>query len=155
MHRTSAELFSNDGSILGTGRVGVVFNRRAADVGKYISVGTEDMSVAGVEFVLWRGNSNLAKMPKVTLPSTPLNGLFAISKPSGPPSMVLLDRLKALFSESTLFVSEEEAKKARDGGGKGKGKGRKAHKGGAIKMGQGGTLDPLADGILGTGFLVE
>ncbi|KAF9520616.1 hypothetical protein BS47DRAFT_1370413 [Hydnum rufescens UP504] len=66
-------------------------------------------------------------MPKALSPLFPLEGLFALIKPSGPASMILLDRLKPLFNESPLF-----RKRRKD----------------AVKIGQGGTLDPLADGVL-------
>jgi tRNA pseudouridine55 synthase len=54
--------------------------------------------------------------------------------------MLLLEHLKHLFNASPLFIDPNEKK----GGGKKKGKGH-----GGVKIGQGGTLDPLADGVLG------
>jgi tRNA pseudouridine55 synthase len=77
-------------------------------------------------------------MPKAQLP---LNGLFAINKPTGQVCMTMLNRLQPLFASSRLFEGGVVAKK----GGKRRGRGRKP----TVKMGQGGTLDPLADGVLG------
>lgn len=81
-------------------------------------------------------------MPKV--PSTlPLSGLFGVVKPSGPTSMSILENLKPLIANSRLFVEADKLKKE-------KGKTKKAkHTRYAVKIGQGGTLDPLADGVLG------
>ena len=95
-------------------------------------------------------------MPKVTNPALPLQGLFGLIKPSGPTSMSLLDALKPLFLESPLFVTDDTERKAfieaRKKRGKPKSENRprsskKLNK--SVKVGQGGTLDPLADGILG------
>jgi len=59
--------------------------------------------------------------------------------------MSILDTLKPLIASSRLFVEEKELKKE-------KGKTRKAkHTKYAVKIGQGGTLDPLADGVLVVG----
>jgi tRNA pseudouridine55 synthase len=79
--------------------------------------------------------------------------------------MAVLDDIKALASASRLFVDEGTAKGnagvlyggaggavGGERGGRGKwGKGKKATRGRgfAVKIGQGGTLDPLADGVLG------
>jgi tRNA pseudouridine55 synthase len=93
-------------------------------------------------------------MPKVSATLLPLNGLFALVKPSGPPSMAILDRLKPLFSKSRLLVDLEEYEKEIAEKEKLKGKrrpkrGRLSRPGDRPKLGQGGTLDPLADGVLG------
>src|ERR1700679_4371874 len=72
--------------------------------------------------------------------SFPLSGLFGIIKPSGPTSMHVVDQLKRLICNSRLFVDEEKLKKPA-----GKRRGRREN----VKIGQGGTLDPLADGVLG------
>jgi tRNA U55 pseudouridine synthase TruB len=79
-------------------------------------------------------------MPKAQLP---LNGLFAINKPSGQVCMTMLNRLQPLFSTSKLFEGATNTHKGRR-----RGKTRKP----TVKMGQGGTLDPLADGVLGESF---
>jgi tRNA pseudouridine55 synthase len=81
-------------------------------------------------------------MPKVALGSLPISGLFAVAKPSGPTSMAVVETIKQLVCQSRLFV--EESKLAGKGGKKRKHKHRDM-----IKIGQGGTLDPLADGVLG------
>ncbi|CBQ73438.1 related to tRNA pseudouridine synthase B [Sporisorium reilianum SRZ2] len=84
----------------------------------------------------------------------PLSGIFGINKPSGPTSMSLLDELKPLFATSPLFADADgnrpqnnQRKRGRFGG-KGKGKWGGGGAAGAPKLGQGGTLDPLADGVL-------
>ncbi|PWN48008.1 pseudouridine synthase [Violaceomyces palustris] len=90
--------------------------------------------------------------------SRPLSGVFGLNKPSGPTSMSLLDRLKPLLASSKLFQdpnselgsekSWREKKSRRRGGGGGR---FQKHQG-APKIGQGGTLDPLADGVLVIGL---
>jgi tRNA pseudouridine55 synthase len=78
-------------------------------------------------------------MPK-TPASLPLSGLFGVIKPSGPTSMHVVDQLKKLVCNSRLFVNEEKI---------GKTAGKKKARRDNVKVGQGGTLDPLADGVLG------
>lgn len=85
------------------------------------------------------------KMPKVVLPTLPVSGLFGIAKPSGPPSMTVVNDLQTLIYQSKLFI--EASKLERPVKAKGKGRGRHHNK--LVKIGQGGTLDPLADGVLG------
>lgn len=114
-------------------------------------------------------------MPKSVIPQLPLQGIFALAKPSGPTTMGLLTRLKPLFSSSKLFMEpdklqaltpsiSEKMKKTYPGPtlpgeltGKDRGKDKKKGKGRTnwkkvtkqyLKMGSGGTLDPLADGVL-------
>ncbi|KAG8992208.1 hypothetical protein FRB93_002437 [Tulasnella sp. JGI-2019a] len=84
-------------------------------------------------------------MPKITNPSIPLNGLFAVVKPSGVTCMPMLDRIKSLLCESPLFVDPLPDKNVKQKRSKRKG-------GGPVKIGQGGTLDPLADGVLVIGI---
>ena len=100
-------------------------------------------------------------MPKATVPALPLSGIFAVIKPSGPTSMSLLTRLKPLFSSSKLFVPEAELDMPRMGSKypgatpttdkkqKKKPNWKKISKR-YVKLGSGGTLDPLADGVLGS-----
>ncbi|KIL69817.1 hypothetical protein M378DRAFT_157055 [Amanita muscaria Koide BX008] len=76
-------------------------------------------------------------MPKVSVSSLPVSGLFGVCKPSGPTSMALINDLKKLVAKSRLFVPEDKL-----------GKDQKRGKRDAVKIGQGGTLDPLADGVL-------
>ncbi|KAG8826780.1 hypothetical protein FRC19_007583 [Serendipita sp. 401] len=115
----------------------------------------------------------LLGMPKTAYPLLPLNGIFAINKPSGPTSMALITRLKPMFSASRLFASENQLERLKTSSGTGKkaypgptqsgeltGKDRnKGKKRGErtnwkklsrqyVKMGSGGTLDPLANGVL-------
>jgi tRNA pseudouridine55 synthase len=54
--------------------------------------------------------------------------------------MHVVDQLKRLVCNSRLFVDEEKLKKA---------PGKKRARRDNVKIGQGGTLDPLADGVLG------
>ncbi|KAI6028697.1 pseudouridine synthase [Pisolithus orientalis] len=82
-------------------------------------------------------------MPKVTSPRLPLSGLFAIYKPSGPTSMSVLEDIKKLICQSPLFVEREKLETQQ---GRRHGKGKRAKD--RVKIGQGGTLDPLADGVL-------
>ncbi|GAA5852475.1 hypothetical protein JCM5353_005513 [Sporobolomyces roseus] len=85
-------------------------------------------------------------MPKA--PNTPLSCIFAINKPTGQPSMTLLNKLQPLFSTSALFKDQNQQPEAPQKGGKGS-KGRRGKwRDERVKMGQGGTLDPLADGVL-------
>ncbi|TKA57072.1 hypothetical protein B0A53_01028 [Rhodotorula sp. CCFEE 5036] len=69
-----------------------------------------------------------------------------------PPAHQLLNRLQPLFSSSKLF---RDPNKANDQGNKKSGKYGRRNKGRGrddkVKMGQGGTLDPLADGVLVVG----
>ncbi|KAH7889363.1 pseudouridine synthase [Phlebopus sp. FC_14] len=83
-------------------------------------------------------------MPKVSIPQLPLSGLFAVSKPSGPTSMSVLEDVKQLVVKSRLFVESGKLEKRVAGKGKSYKRGRDT-----VKIGQGGTLDPLADGVLG------
>lgn len=100
-------------------------------------------------------------MPKSTL-QTPLSCLFAVNKPTGIVSMNLLNRLQPLFQSSTLFSTspisaaenleykqEQKSNSGNKNGKRGGGGRRPKRKDTRIKMGQGGTLDPLADGVLG------
>ncbi|KAG8934573.1 hypothetical protein FRC03_007724 [Tulasnella sp. 419] len=89
-------------------------------------------------------------MPKITAPEIPLNGLFAINKPSGMISMQLLDKLKRLIVDSPLFIDKHVVAYQREWRaktGKSLSKYKKKNDGGP-KVGQGGTLDPLAKGVL-------
>lgn len=79
-----------------------------------------------------------------------MSGLFAVNKPSGISSAGLLNDLQNILKKSPLFAPEIEAQQARSNAGR---KSRKPKMGNKIKMGHGGTLDPLASGVLvvGTG----
>ncbi|KAG6328841.1 hypothetical protein ID866_10248 [Astraeus odoratus] len=88
-------------------------------------------------------------MPKVAFPQRPISALFAVYKPSGPTSMSVLEDIKKLVSNSTLFVEAEKLEK-RQGKGKSTNRGKRGRD--LIKIGQGGTLDPLADGVLVVGI---
>ncbi|CCG81049.1 Pseudouridine synthase [Taphrina deformans PYCC 5710] len=79
-----------------------------------------------------------------------MSGLFAVNKPSGISSAGLLNDLQHVLKVSSLFEQEIKAQQAKSNAGR---KGRKQKMGNKIKMGHGGTLDPLASGVLvvGTG----
>lgn len=83
-------------------------------------------------------------MPKGTVPPLPLSGLFAVAKPSGPTSMAIINDIKNLINTSPLFVEQEKLAAHREG----KSEKRKRRKwksnSDMAKIGQGGTLDPLA-----------
>ncbi|KAI6036287.1 pseudouridine synthase [Pisolithus microcarpus] len=85
-------------------------------------------------------------MPKITSPHLPLSGLFAVYKPSGPTSMSVLEDIKKLICKSPLFVERDKLENRQ---GRRHGKGKRAKD--TVKIGQGGTLDPLADGVLVVG----
>ncbi|KAL7411267.1 pseudouridine synthase, partial [Mrakia frigida] len=78
-------------------------------------------------------------MPKDTGIKYPLDGLIGINKPTGQTSMTILEGLKRLGSKSILMAQESV-------------KGGPKARGGIGKIGQGGTLDPLADGVLVVGL---
>lgn len=83
-------------------------------------------------------------MPKDTLPPLPLSGLFAVAKPSGPTSMAVINDVKNLINTSLLFVEREKLAAHKEGKSENpKRRKRKSNKDMA-KIGQGGTLDPLA-----------
>ncbi|KAJ3758437.1 pseudouridylate synthase 4 [Lentinula raphanica] len=79
-------------------------------------------------------------MPKITVPPLPVSCLFGMIKPSGPTSMSLLNDLQPLLSKSRLFEQPSGSLPQR--------KKKRSKKVGDVKLGQGGTLDPLADGVL-------
>ncbi|KAG6874212.1 hypothetical protein C0995_003758 [Termitomyces sp. Mi166 len=84
-------------------------------------------------------------MPKISFSSLPVSGLFGLAKPSGPTSMSVINDVKILISQSRLFVEASKLEKS-----KGQKPTRKHIRGG-VKIGQGGTLDPLAEGVLVVG----
>ncbi|ODO04687.1 tRNA pseudouridine(55) synthase [Cryptococcus amylolentus CBS 6273] len=84
-------------------------------------------------------------MPKASsAPTLPLNGLFPIAKPTGLSSMKAIDKITPLLLESKLFDDPEKKHQAQQNKNKRK-KNLTQH---GLKIGQGGTLDPLADGVL-------
>ncbi|PKI82424.1 tRNA pseudouridine(55) synthase [Malassezia vespertilionis] len=100
-------------------------------------------------------------MPKAAAGASsvkPLSGLFAIAKPSGPTSMHMLDELKTLLASSSLFyppdapppfsAAARNTKRAKPW------ERALLKKCGRLppKIGQGGTLDPLAEGVLVIGI---
>ena len=87
-------------------------------------------------------------MPKVPS-SLPVSALFAVAKPSGPTSMAVVNDIKSLLTQSRLFVPETELRKQEQQQARGSGKKKSKFAKQVVKIGQGGTLDPLADGVLG------
>ncbi|KAJ7774495.1 pseudouridine synthase [Mycena maculata] len=83
-------------------------------------------------------------MPKATEPALPVSAFFGIVKPTGPTSMSIINEVKLLVTRSKLFMDAEKLEKGKDKKQSWRGKS-------AIKIGQGGTLDPLADGVLVVG----
>ena len=84
-----------------------------------------------------------ARMPKDTLPPSPLSGLFAVAKPSGPTSMAVINDVKNLINTSSLFVEREKLAPHPENSEKPRRRKRKSNRD-MVKIGQGGTLDPLA-----------
>ncbi|KAF5377046.1 hypothetical protein D9757_007706 [Collybiopsis confluens] len=96
-----------------------------------------------LEIIISLSVRRVTTMPKVTVPPLPTSCLFGMIKPSGPTSMSLLNDLQPLLSKSRLFAQpapEDTAPKHKK---------KRSKKVGSVKLGQGGTLDPLADGVLG------
>jgi tRNA pseudouridine55 synthase len=60
--------------------------------------------------------------------------------------MSIVHDLQQLIARSKLFATADKLEEIKKRG-KNKGKGKRGRE--AIKIGQGGTLDPLADGVLG------
>ncbi|TFK30005.1 pseudouridylate synthase 4 [Coprinopsis marcescibilis] len=84
-------------------------------------------------------------MPKVVA-NYPVSGLFGVVKPSGPTSMSVVHDLQQLIARSKLFVTADKLEEIKNRKPNNKRRGKQARE--AIKVGQGGTLDPLADGVL-------
>lgn len=87
-----------------------------------------------------------------------MNGIFAVDKPSGPSSADIISQIKKALNASTLVEGSE----ANIGPAKSKRNQRNRKKGGkqwwknknnqdAVKVGHGGTLDPLASGVVVVG----
>lgn len=91
-------------------------------------------------------------MPKVTFSSYPVSALFGVVKPSGPTSMNIVTEIQDLVARSKLFVEPQKLKRLKSDVAQGKKiKGKRLRE--LVKVGQGGTLDPLADGVLGNYLL--
>lgn len=87
-------------------------------------------------------------MPKATLASLPVTAaLFAVRKPPGITSMAVISLLKPLLLTSRLFTKQKDIERVRAA----KRHKKKRPKDVDIKIGQGGTLDPLASGVLVVG----
>lgn len=68
--------------------------------------------------------------------------MFAVAKPAGPTSQEVVAHLKKIFTSSPFYEPSTDAKSKGRRGRRGRGKPE------WIKIGHGGTLDPLADGVL-------
>ncbi|CDF87667.1 BN860_11738g1_1 [Zygosaccharomyces bailii CLIB 213] len=86
-----------------------------------------------------------------------MNGIFAIEKPSGITSNQFMMRLQHILTNSQVFSKDiqrataERMKQYQEQTGK-KASKRKLRKVSKVKMGHGGTLDPLASGVLVIGI---
>ncbi|CAR26814.1 hypothetical protein ZYGR_0I00860 [Zygosaccharomyces rouxii] len=86
-----------------------------------------------------------------------MNGIFAIEKPSGITSNQFMMRLQQILNNSHVFSKDiqrataERMKQYQEETGK-KASKRKLRKVSKVKMGHGGTLDPLASGVLVIGI---
>ncbi|PPR03626.1 hypothetical protein CVT24_007742 [Panaeolus cyanescens] len=89
-------------------------------------------------------------MPKVSVTSYPISALFGVVKPTGPTSMSIIHDLQQLVARSRLFMDPEKLEKTQGKKIDRRRRGKAARE--SIKIGQGGTLDPLADGVLVVGI---
>ncbi|KAH3898722.1 related to tRNA pseudouridine synthase 4 [Saccharomycodes ludwigii] len=87
-----------------------------------------------------------------------MNGIFAIEKPSGITSSQFLSQVQKLFMKSKIFqheigeqIRERTEQYKRETGGRLPSR-KMLRKSSKIKMGHGGTLDPLASGVLVIGI---
>lgn len=84
-----------------------------------------------------------------------LEGLLAINKPTGISSAEALRRLQHLFKPSTAFAAtleQEAAKREAESWNQRSRRKKTSAKRVEVKIGHGGTLDPLASGVLITGI---
>lgn len=88
-------------------------------------------------------------MPKDSLLALPLSGLFAVVKPSGQTSMSVVNDIRDLINDSKLFVEADKLKRAKN---MDNNRQKRRSNKDMVKIGQGGTLDPLADGVLVIGI---
>ncbi|WVQ78734.1 tRNA pseudouridine(55) synthase [Cryptococcus sp. DSM 104549] len=86
-------------------------------------------------------------MPKSSDLTLPLNGLVPIAKPSGRSSMRVIDAITPLIIDSKLF--DDPVKRGQQQSQNKRKRNMTQH---GVKIGQGGTLDPLADGVLVLGI---
>ncbi|KAH8844745.1 hypothetical protein MCOR27_004201 [Pyricularia oryzae] len=97
---------------------------------------------------------SLWKLADMVIPSvTGLDGIFAINKPMGMSSAQVIRDCQAYFQPSRLFApmlarEAEEARRDAATQGKHNRKWKKRKQDPRVKMGHGGTLDPLATGVL-------
>lgn len=100
--------------------------------------------------------TNMSPVQAAVLPLLPISALFAVNKPSGPTSMSVVNDIKTLACASRLFVDGKVAARNLASLKEGKKAGKKQRgKEAELKIGQGGTLDPLADGVLGVLMVVR
>ncbi|KAI0461049.1 hypothetical protein LJB42_001379 [Komagataella kurtzmanii] len=79
-----------------------------------------------------------------------MNGIFAVEKPYGVSSNKFLQQINNIFTNSSIFGADlaELRKRKLAGYGKNSARGLKKASKAKVKMGHGGTLDPLASGVL-------
>lgn len=91
------------------------------------------------------------RMPETT--TQPLEGLLAINKPTGISSAEALRRLQQIFKRSSIFAETLNAEKQRrEAENRHQPWRKKQNKKNAVKIGHGGTLDPMASGVLIAGI---
>lgn len=82
------------------------------------------------------------------------NGVFAVNKPSGPSSAVVVGQIKRVVNNSKLILGSKVNASLDKSNEKSKGSGQsgqppwKKKKNVGLKVGHGGTLDPLASGVM-------
>jgi len=74
-----------------------------------------------------------------------MEGIFAINKPSGMTSRLCLDKVNRILSQAECFKPTLKALAEKRNAGRKSRRNRRSNK---LKMGHGGTLDPLASGVL-------
>ncbi len=101
-----------------------------------------------------RINSHYNKMETNTKKEITTDGIFAINKPIGISSAQFLNKLNSTLSNSPIFkkIIDENLKNAIKNSKYKKLKSRQRNLLSKLKMGHGGTLDPLASGILVIGI---
>ncbi|KAI5845993.1 pseudouridine synthase [Tricharina praecox] len=87
--------------------------------------------------------------------TVPLEGLMAINKPIGISSAEALRKLQRIFKPSSIFaetLAAEAAKRERESKGQQRRRRKQSARDLEVKIGHGGTLDPMASGVLVAGI---
>ena len=93
--------------------------------------------------------------PPIAVMSFPLEGLMAVNKPAGISSAEALRKLQHIFKPSQIFaatLAAEKAKREREHQGQQRRRRKQAARDLEVKIGHGGTLDPMASGVLIAGI---